>query len=107
MPTLFRRADDRPAAPIRGPASLLYGGAAVKRSGAPLRLFDRGLPGAVPRFSPPRAAGVLHGDPTGSTRAAQEEPRAWPGRGPAQAQLLGLRDQPDAQGTGNAVERHR
>src|SRR6516165_6171173 len=103
MPTLFRRADDRPAAPIRGPASLLYGGAAVKRSGAPLRLFGRGLPGAVPRFSPPRAAGVLHGDPTGSTRAAQEEPRAWPGRGPAQAQLLGLRDRPDAQGTGNAL----
>ena len=31
----------------------------------------------------------FHGDPTGSTRAAQE-PRAWPGRGPAQAQLLGL-----------------
>src|SRR4051812_13874113 len=56
MPALFRRAGDRAAAPIRGPASLLYGGAAVKRSGAPLRLFGRGLPGAVPRFSPPRAA---------------------------------------------------
>jgi hypothetical protein len=37
MPALLRRAGDRAAAPIRGPASLLYGGAAVKRSGAPPR----------------------------------------------------------------------
>src|SRR6516162_4501464 len=50
MPALFRRAGDRAAAPIRGPASLLYGGAAVKRSGAPLRLFEWRLPGAVPRI---------------------------------------------------------
>src|SRR5882757_4670022 len=99
MPALLRRARNRATAPIRGVASLLYGWAAVKRSGAPLRLFGRCLPGAVPCVSPPRPAGVLRRHATGPARAAQEEPRPRPDRSPAQAQLFGLRDQPDAQGT--------
>src|SRR4029077_7193205 len=80
MPALLRRAGDRAAAPIRGPASLLYGGAAVKRSGAPLRLFGRSLPGAVPRFSPPRAAGL--------TRPGRRE---QPKKSRAHGQVVALR----------------
>src|SRR5882672_2610070 len=78
MPALLRRARNRATAPIRGVASLLYGWAAVKRSGAPLRLFGRCLPGAVPCVSPPRPAGVLRRHATGPARAAQEEPRPRP-----------------------------
>src|SRR5712672_477597 len=40
MLALLRRARNRATAPIRGVASLLYGWAAVKRSGAPLRLDE-------------------------------------------------------------------
>ena len=58
-------------------------------------------------FRRARPAGILRHRPHRPARAAQEEPCPRADRGAAQAQLLGLRDQPGAQGAGNAAERHR
>ena len=57
-------------------------------------------------LSPRRVVGVLRRHTSGSARATQEEPRPRTDHRATQAQLLGLRDQPSAQGAGNAAKRH-
>src|SRR5271165_6683043 len=103
-PLLHGTGDGTPT-PIRGFASVLCRPATLGGVCTQLRLFARGLPRIVSLLSPRRVVGVLRRHTSGSARATQEEPRPRTDHRATQAQLLGLRDQPSAQGAGNAAKR--
>src|SRR5271166_4396536 len=103
---LLHGTEDGTPTPIRGFASVLCRPATLGGVCTQLRLFARGLPRIVSLLSPRRVVGVLRRHTSGSARATQEEPRPRTDHRATQAQLLGLRDQPSAQGAGNAAKRH-
>src|SRR5258707_10530703 len=66
LPALFRRAGNPAPAPVRSSAGVLSRGAHVGAGRRALRLLAGRLPGAVPRLSARRAAGILRRDASGS-----------------------------------------
>src|SRR5436190_4329360 len=93
MPPFLRSTGGPTPAPIRGLACLLRGAAALGRGRAALRLFGGNFPGIVSLLSPRRIAGILRHRASRPARTAEKEPCPRTDRDPAQAQLLGLRDQ--------------